>query len=414
MQFDDVTRAYARDLGRQEIERAFAQFGIEPNHQSPFEAADFCCSIPTIYRNDIVEAIHFWITESRPQLRNRTVEEIDVGSIAWWIDFLNAFDPDPWRINVRSALIANDHTKLASLVSGESSEIDLQLPFTRLLIADALSRMGQGSLAVAELKDAQRKFSNNAWLTQYLGKALMYEDEKDFAAAARYLTAAVSLSPENSMMHEALGEALYQTGNFRDAADQFRHALIISPKFVQAKQWLANSLIESGDFDEATAHLDAVLLECPEMSEAWTTKAILEQRLGNQTEAETSFRKASELKPNDDDLHLNLLSFLETSGQIPRAVEHLRKLIDSNRNSVTWNRYLGHLLLRDKRADEAIVFLDLVAKLDTEDFESHYDLGLAHHYAGNYSIALECYKRAKQLNPDNDKVNLAIESAQRG
>ena len=414
MKYDPQEKAYAREQARVMIEEAFQEFGISVYESPGEEAAHICAAMPEPFKIEVIEAVHFLVAETIPVFRPGIVsgEEQRTQRIHWWVEFLNQFDSDPWRIAMRQAAVKRNTAQMRDLTLSEAQHVSQQPPYTLLFLADSLSRMGEYQLAVDQLKLAQGQYSDNVWLTQYLGKALMYHrDRQDYLAAARYLTAAVSLSPENSMMHQGLGEALHHLGQYEDAAEASRRAIAISPDFVVAKQQLASSLVEVGQWEEAKQIYEELLEEDRQNPYIMGGLAVVLLRAGDRQQAHHYFRQALEQTPDDETAITNLANFYETDQDYSACLEVYRQAIARLPDHQTLRQAWGMAAIRAGKPEQAIEPLRWVCERTPQDFQSQYDLALALHHAKRYAEAIEHYDAALRIQPQNEMAQAGRESA---
>jgi tetratricopeptide (TPR) repeat protein len=76
----------------------------------------------------------------------------------------------------------------------------------------------------------------------------------------------IEVTENNLWMHALYGEALYQRGNFDEAAAQFKEALRINPRYSMANKFLGRVLLAQGKFDEAIKCFNAVLFTGMDLS----------------------------------------------------------------------------------------------------------------------------------------------------
>ncbi len=408
LRFDPVQRTYSRMRGQKAIVQAFADFGIDFNKHSPDQAVRFCSPVPDFYKIQFAEAIHFWFSE----LQTAGGESTRRGR--WCVAFLKQLDPDPWRSSMRRAVVEKNTAKLKEIIFADANEMRQQPPFALLMFADALATNGETQVAIEQLAYAQSRYPENVWLTQYLGKALMYDVEQvDYSRAARYLTAAVSLDPQNSMMHQALGEALLHLEKYSAAIQSLRIAIRISPDFIQAKQQLANALQYAGQFDEAIKIYREILQTNPEEPSTIGALGAAYFRAGKTESSIKLLRQAIQLAPDDPENHVNLshaLTLLKKSDESMVVLETVLRRFPKN---IAIKRAYGTELLRAGRARKAIKYLKQVAAMAADQSESHYDLALAYHHAQKFQLAKQHYQRAIDLNPNCWQARQALRDIER-
>ena len=391
---------------------AFNQYGIVPEKQSAHQVANHCMPMREDFRAKFAEGIHFLCSELSPQRVSGRLG--DDPQLHWWVDFLDQFDPDAWRSKMRRAVLDKDVDTLQSLAFDDAKKIGKHSPYALLMFADALARFGETQLAVQQLTLAQTAYPDDVWLTQYLGKALMYEvGNVDYRTASRYLTAAVSLDHGNSMMHQALGEALLNLEQYDAAIKALEAALEISPDFVQAKQQLANAFQYSGRPKKAIQLYHEILEKHPRESTTIGALGAAYFRAGDLGKSVTWLEKAIELAPGDANNHLNLARAHTLSHKPQVAIKVLGRAIKKCPDNMELYQALGMDLIRAGQPVKAIPVLKTVVSKKPKSFESRYDLALAYHHAKQWKNAYKHYSMAIQLNPKHEPTRQAIKSIER-
>ena len=111
---------------------------------------------------------------------------------------------------------------------------------------------------------------------------------------------------------------------------------------------------------KALAYLDRAIAMSPNDAVLFNLRGVAWSKMGESERAEADWRKAAELAPRDNQLHVNI------------AADHLRR---------------GNI-------DEAIASLQTALSIDPKDARAHSNLGTAHERRGDFDAAIEDYGRA--------------------
>lgn len=249
----------------------------------------------------------------------------------------------------------------------------------------------------------------------YLKARRALDASPDIAAAAvaeRELRDALRLDPEFALAHVALSEALWrrfhQEGGAelaRQAAAAARRARAIDPDLPEARVALARALRATGRAQQSIESIAAVLADHPRPAEALRELGISYRAAGDQEEAESCFRQAVRLEP-DDWMGWNALgSFLVGSGELAEAAEAYRRADRLAPPSVSWPRQnlASVLILQSKYAAAAEAFEAIAAT--TSDPVLFSNMATAHFFLGDVERAGELYRRAVSLDPDNPTLH---------
>ena len=137
--------------------------------------------------------------------------------------------------------------------------------------------------------------------------------------AVTHYRKAVSLRPELFEAHTNLGNALKETGHFKDAAASHRKAIALNPEYAEAHTNLGNAWKELGRLEDAAAsHEKAIRLE-PDLAEAHSNLGSILDHQDRLEEGEATCRHAIELKPEYSLAHANLAQFLFRKGHLKEA-----------------------------------------------------------------------------------------------
>jgi serine/threonine-protein kinase len=103
--------------------------------------------------------------------------------------------------------------------------------------------------------------------------------------------------------------------------------------------------------------------------------------------AETSFRRAVELKPNSADMRLYYWEFLAAMNRMDEAEEQIRRCLELDPfNSYVQMSY-GLFLLSSRRYAEAVAQFQEILKTDMDFGPAHLGLWQAHHHRGEHEVA---------------------------
>ena len=163
------------------------------------------------------------------------------------------------------------------------------------------------------------RYPDSGIVWKLLGTALGVQGKDAIFA----LQKAAELLPDDADVHNNLGNALHDLGQFDAAVTSYRRALEINPGFASAHYNLGISLRSLGCLDEAVSSYRRALEIKPDYAEAHNNLGNALIDLGQLDAAVAGYRKALELKPDYAEAHSNLLLALNYSPQTPGARETL-------------------------------------------------------------------------------------------
>jgi serine/threonine protein kinase/Tfp pilus assembly protein PilF len=244
-----------------------------------------------------------------------------------------------------------------------------------LLLAESVSHplpgedpAGQGREALVILDTARRLRSLTPAF--HLGRAAALErsGERDAASAERGLAKAASASGESAVDHFLTGQQAYRQNDLKRAIEAFRHALTIQPDRFWAQYLLAVCLLKEHRPAEAQAALIACQSRRPGFVWSYLLKGFAEGEMREFALAEEDFRRANELKLNDQERYVMLVN---------RGVMRIR----SGRN-------------RDAADD-----LAAAVALKPDQFEAYINLSMAFQKLGRWDDALATLAKAIERHP---------------
>ncbi|HKB05098.1 MAG TPA: tetratricopeptide repeat protein [Gemmataceae bacterium] len=383
-----VRHGYAdRTTVAAEYAAAFREFGIDVLELPEADAADHIRRQERV-RGHLAAALDDWAAVAPHDVAGR------LRAVA------RAADPDPARGKVRDTLQGGDPAAVKALA--RSPEAAGLPPATTLTLATALWGAAERGEAVALLRRAQPLHPSDFWITSTLGLWLDEYDPKLAEEAARYLTAARALRPENAGTLANLGAVLHRVGALAEAVEASRAALRLQPGLAFVHTNLGLALRDLGDLDGAiAAHRESIRLQ-PLRAAAHNNLAEALAAKGINPEAEAEFREAIRLYPEYAPVYARLAKQIDKRGDYAAAADLYREAV--RRQPDLWEAHgnLGALLcdhLGDP--DGAIAAFRAAARVRPGHPVIHYNLGNAHFKKGLWADAAASYREALRLDPDN-------------
>ena len=243
---------------------------------------------------------------------------------------------------------------------------------TILLAAEVLEAQGQHDLATETYNRIAP--DNPAFLAAELGRsdALIASGRVD--AAVEVLTQLAKAHPDRVDIWSALGDTYRRQEQFADAAKAYDRA-IAALSGDERGQWIV-----------------------------YYTRGIANEREKNWEQAETDFRKALELQPNQPSV-LNYLgySYLERKENYDEALKMIETAVAERPDDGAIVDSLGWALYRLGRYDEAVVQMELAVELMPVDPVVNDHLGDVYWAVGRQREAEFQWKRALSFEPDTEE-----------
>jgi serine/threonine-protein kinase len=362
----------------------------------------------------------------------------EVDGVKHLTEVAQSADPDPWRNELRTALLQRN--KMATL--GRLSELARSASFDSIgpvsldLLARTLVICGDPAAAETVLRKAQRRHPDDVWVN--FGLARVLEKRARREEAIRYYTAARTIRPETA--HE-LAHALDANGESDEAIEVFQDLARLRPKVARHLTCLGAALQKRGRSREAIVVLDQAVTVLREAIRARPDDALAHNLLGlalkhrgrlndaiaeyreairlkpgdvgtlvnlggalhdqgEHEEAAAVCRKAILLQPREEKAFLNLGNALESQGKLDEAIVAFREAIRLSPDYVDALIGLGRALTRQGKHDEAGTPLREAIRLKPDEPSAHFNLGMILAFKGRLDDAIAEYREAIRLSPD--------------
>lgn len=232
---------------------------------------------------------------------------------------------------------------------------------------------------------ATTKNAEKAQLHQRIG--LAHYEQGNYPLALREFLMAERLNPEDPAVHNNIGLTYFMRERYDLSEKHVRKALRLNPKFTDARNNLARILIEVKKYDEAEKELEIVVNDL------------------TYTGLDRAF------------LNMGLLYFNQQ--KFPKARDAFLKAVQEQRDNCTSNNYLGRSYFEMKQYLKASEVFDSAIGFcqKTSYDEPHYYSALTHYRLGNTDKAIARFEEIIRLYPQGqyrDKSRAMLEILKKG
>ena len=140
--------------------------------------------------------------------------------------------------------------------------------------------------------------------------------------------------PRNKHLLNNLGEVHDQLGEVEQAVSTYLTAIHLHPGYYPLRTNVARAMAKVGDLDGAYEHLDAAIAIDPELSWAYSQKALLLMENREWLEASTLLDRALSIKPEDADLYTYLGICMGFMNRWPEAANLYKVAISLNERHI--------------------------------------------------------------------------------
>lgn len=206
--------------------------------------------------------------------------------------------------------------------------------------------------------------------------------------------------PNSVMALTGLGVLLVQAGEFNDAADVLKSAVVVDPGRNDAVVYLAKSLAASNRKPEAIEVLKAAVPHSRDEPMELNNIGLALVKLGAHDDGMALFRQAIQLKPKLRAARIYLGNALLEVGNEEEGFDVLREAIRLEPESMEARAKLGDAMILAGRADEAVTVFESALAIDPNDVVCLNNLSVALMQLGRFEDARDRLQQALNVDPN--------------
>ncbi len=208
--------------------------------------------------------------------------------------------------------------------------------------------------------------------------------------------------------HYYAGLVLSSAGEYRRAVESYLKAIEIAPDYARARNSLGALYCKLNKYHFALVHFRKALEVNPYNPFLQYNLGSLYFEVGDSVNAKIHLENAVKYKANFGSAYHRLGVLAYHSQQYGRTIEYLAKAIEFRAESHTTHYYTGMSYFNLEKGSIAMASLRRALQIKPDFFEAALDLARVHHAYGEFSYALEFYKKAESLNPEYPEIKLAM------
>jgi tetratricopeptide (TPR) repeat protein len=279
-------------------------------------------------------------------------------------DFRSVLKDQPNSLAVIGQLarahLSNNEPAVAVETMGKAVEFYRDDPNVRLMVAEVKAYGGDQKGALEDVKAVLKANPKDA---KALGQKVDLEmAAKDWGAAEKTLKALHDIQPDSGIPLYRLGMLAQAQGKQEAAINAFDQSLAKAPGAIEPLTGIVNALIATGKPDKALQRINGVIEANPKNALAFVLRGRLQDRQGQRSDAEASFRKAVELAPQLVGSHGELANFLAAHGDTKAAEAAVKAGQVALPGNPQLAMQLAEIYRRDRRIDAAIAEYELLLK----------------------------------------------------
>ena len=224
--------------------------------------------------------------------------------------------------------------------------------------------------------------------------------KQDYQRAVIQFRNAVQAMPKDPEAYYQLALAYLGLGSYLEAVEALRKASSLDPKHVPTQLKLAELMATSHNrevLEEARKHVEGVLSDTPDNSEALTTLALTKLRLGEPAGAEDELVRALAIAPTSLRSSLLLAKLKLSQKDAAGAEQVMQEAAQKSPQSVNTLIAMGEFYLALRRYPDAETQLQKALQLDPKSGLALIDLGALQMASGRKDLAEQTYRRASSL-----------------
>lgn len=290
-----------------------------------------------------------------------------------------------------------DYPQDALVCARRAVELDAMDGGAQMTLGDALERLGRIEEALAARESALSLEPED--VDNRYALAFDYCDMGRFAEALALTERLLDELPDDSEVLHLHATCLTYEGRYEDALARWLDIERLEGAVPMVLHNRAHTLAALGRFDEALALMDQVIEAEPDLGGNYMTRALIEERMGDEGEAIADFLAALTRDHTLVDAGLGLVEVAAASDTVPVALAEIDGLIEAEPTSVTLLFTRGRLLVELGHVEEAREALEAAAKLEPAFGLAWHALSTVCGLCGDPDAALDATDRALQSFP---------------
>src|SRR5688500_11217112 len=198
------------------------------------------------------------------------------------------------------------------------------------------------------------------------------------------------------------GLHLYEQNRYADAEREFRQAAGNDPNDAYVRAMLGLTLSHQERFDEAEREVREALKLDPGLPFVHYARAFVLDDRRRYGEAESSIAEAISMEPEDADFYALLAQIRLNQKNWKGALEAAELGLQNDAEHVGCTNLRAMALVNLGRKEEAGITIDSALAKDPENSVTHANQGWALLHAGDHKKALEHFREALRLDPENE------------
>jgi Tfp pilus assembly protein PilF len=187
----------------------------------------------------------------------------------------------------------------------------------------------------------------------------------------------------------------------------------LSASEIDELQKNAKKAFDSGQFEEAATQYRKILEANPSSEDTHFGLAVALARQGRDDEAIQEYEEALRLMPNYAEVHNNLGNLLAKQGKLTEAMEHFQTALKITPGYASALNNMGTVLVRQGQFDQAREAFQKAVKASPDNAAAHYNLGASLMRVHNPEAAAREFEETLKLQPEFQQATNALALARK-
>ncbi len=265
-------------------------------------------------------------------------------------------------------------------------------------------------------------------------KGMQFFKFREYSAAEEFLRRATDVDPQLAEAWDTLGHIYWDANQYQKARECYDNAIKARPDWAEAWKHLGlleftyyhltesvnallsymklggddisvlmtlvNAALENNDCQTVLRVTSRILELDEEIAEAWRVRGICQARMSRYNAACVSLNMALEYDPEEVEASNLVGDLCYEAGDYLRSVDFYEMSLSANPHQPRILFRYGTALWIIERWPEAIPILERYVELMPDDPKGWNNLGVVLREKGEVKRAIECYKRALELDPE--------------
>jgi len=210
---------------------------------------------------------------------------------------------------------------------------------------------------------------------------------------------ALKVNPKSARIRHAIGHIYEKLGQDDKAIAYYEEAYKTNPQYIKVHQSMGDLYAKKGDADKAAEALERAVKISPHNTQRQAQLGKVYLSAGNLEKADEVFKAAIKVNPKNAEIQTEIGEAYLKAGQDEKAAEAFKGSLNVVESVHVYNR-LGIALRRKGKYLEAIEEYKKALRVDPNDEAIYYNMGRAYLEASMKKEAISSFKSALTIDPD--------------